>query len=143
MSSSEAVHSRHHILYFLRGLRVADTLEDVYHVERSCAVEVVLQESPQFKASLVQLQVLRVVDFDHIRKHHKLSFQKRSDHRAQCGVNVNVQLPVDLFVRQLLVHDPDAVGVLSELLERPVVQKRWSFVSLAGDLKLPDTCMLA
>ena len=72
----------------------------------------------------MHLQVLRVVDFGRVGEHRGLSFQKRSDRLAQCGVNVSVQLPVDLLVRQLLVHDPDAVEVLSELLERPVVKKR-------------------
>ena len=65
--------------------------------------QLVLQESPQFKARVVHVQAARVVDLSRVSRHLGLSFHESSDR----GVVVDVTLSVgaaslDLFVRQLL-----------------------------------------
>ena len=116
-------------------------LKDVHRIERGSTIEVVFQESPQFKARLVHLQVLRVVDFSRVRKHLGFFLQECSDHHVVCRGNKNVQLLVgapflDIFERQILVHGLIAVKVPDEFLDGLVMPEEAVFHVLGPRLEV-------
>ena len=71
----------------------------------------------------------------------------RKHHGAQCSVNVNVQLPVGAGLSRSSYNNFwSVVQLLSKYSMNSLMdlscQKRWSLMSLAHGLKLPDTRML-